>query len=101
MEYPYGIALIVAVQTAEKSAMIHCIVHGIKWGCTIIFFPDDDRDNDGIRDRLQIDTDGDGIPNYLDLDDDGDGIPDTEVSSSPIFQLYFIHHQTPVPYPYS
>ena len=39
-----------------------------------------DDDNDGIYDTAEgddnVDTDGDGIPNYKDTDSDGDGCPD-------------------------
>ncbi|MHA8102172.1 gliding motility-associated C-terminal domain-containing protein [Aquirufa nivalisilvae] len=40
---------------------------------------DQDSDNDGIPDRVELgaDIDGDSIPNFRDLDSDNDGIPDT------------------------
>lgn len=52
-------------------------------------FPDDDDDNNGVKDIhedknknqkydfLEMkDSDGDGIPDYIDTDDDNDGKPD-------------------------
>lgn len=46
---------------------------------------DDDDDNDGMLDSVEIgadihnpvDSDGDGLPDYLDIDSDNDGIPDS------------------------
>jgi len=42
--------------------------------------PDEDDDNDGIKNGIEgcEDLDGDGLPNCLDLDSDGDGISDIE-----------------------
>ena len=38
----------------------------------------DNKDNDGILDAREQDIDNDGIPNYLDIDGDGDGCFDVE-----------------------
>jgi len=56
---------------------------GDRDGDGIVDTVDQDDDNDGIADRLElgidgrdIDSDGDGQPNRIDLDSDNDGIPD-------------------------
>jgi len=68
----------------DPTSMVDTNNDGLDDGIAANPLPDEDSDNDGIKDRLDLDADNDGIPDVLEAggpDTDGDGIIDAFVDA--------------------